>query len=32
MTSNDFLNYIYNPKNLLANYNWDWKNFLKKEE
>ena len=29
MTSNDFLNYIHNPKNLLANYNGDWKKLFK---
>ena len=29
MTSNDFINYIHNPKNLLANYNGDWNRLFK---
>ena len=29
MVSNEFLNYIHNPKNLLANYNGDWNRLFK---
>ena len=29
MTSNEFLNYIHNPKNLLGNYNGDWNKLFK---
>ena len=29
MSSNEFFNYIHNPKNLLANYNGDWNRLFK---